>query len=167
VINIRYALIRDTDVANGEGIGVSLFVQGCEFYCKGCFNQETWDFNGGKEWTKKIETEFIDLGDRNYIKGFTILGGEPMHPTNIETVSKVIHDIKVRYPNKTVWVYSGFIYDYLLEHFYYSLANIDLLVDGQFIEEQRDLTLRFRGSKNQRLIDVQKSLKEGKVILWE
>ena len=167
VIPIKYAKIREMDVANGDGIRVSLFVQGCEFKCKGCFNPETWDFNGGKEWTKEVEKNFISLIQKPHIKGVTILGGEPMHPKNIDTVSELIHNIKSACEDKTVWVYTGFSYEYLLDNFYYSLVNIDVLVDGRFIEEQKDLSLKFKGSTNQRIIDVKKSLKKDMVVLYK
>lgn len=163
---MRYAKIRKMDVSNGEGIRVSLFVQGCDFRCKGCFNQDIWSFDGGQEWSDEVKDRFIGLASKKYISGITILGGEPLHPNNIETVAELIHDFKVKHPQKTVWVYTGFTYEHLLENHYYALVNIDVLVDGQFVNDLKDLTLRFRGSSNQRLISVQESLKEDEIILW-
>lgn len=164
---MRYAKIRDMDISNGEGVRVSLFVQGCEFHCKGCFNSETWDFNGGKEWTYQVEKEFISLLEKPFIKGVTILGGEPMHPNNIECTSRLIHNIKTIYPSKTVWVYTGYNYEYLYENYFYSLVNLDVLVDGRFIEELKDITLPFKGSTNQRIILVQESLKTQDIVLYQ
>lgn len=160
---MRYAQIRSMDISNGENVGVSIFVQGCPFHCKGCFNQETWDFNGGKEFTKNIENKFLKLIDRPHIKRVSILGGEPLCKENAEGVLRLIAQIP---DDKEIWIYTGFTYEALtsdvstddLETTIWRsrikdiLNAIDVLVDGQYIEELRDLSLKFRGSSNQRII---------------
>ena len=161
---MRYAQIRNMDISNGEHIGVSLFVQGCRFCCKGCFNKETWDFNGGKEWTQEVEDKFFDLINRPYIKRVSILGGEPLADGNKLVVLDLIKKIKDKYPNKSIWLYTGYTFEEISS--LNNLRYIDVLVDGRYIEEQKDLTLKFRGSKNQRLIDIQKTLKENKIVLY-
>ena len=172
------------DISNGEHIGVSLFVQGCRFCCKGCFNKETWDFSGGKEWTQEIEDKFFDLIDRPYIKRVSILGGEPLAKENASVVLDLIQKIKSKYPEKNIWLYTGYtfeelcemcceeqIYNYFTDNVdkYILLKNlqyVDVLVDGRYIDELRDLTLKFRGSSNQRVVNVQESLKENKIVLY-
>lgn len=161
---MRYAQMRKMDISNGEGIGVALFTQGCPFHCKGCFNPETWDFNGGKEWTDKEEKEFLELMDRPYIKRISFLGGEPLAEQNDDTLPSLIMEIKMQFPDKKIWVYSGNVWENLKDK--PVMKYIDVLVDGPFVEELKDLTLPFRGSSNQRIIDVQKSLNEGKVIKY-
>ena len=161
---MRYNLIRKMDISNGPGVRVAIFLQGCEFHCKNCFNPETWDFNGGKEeFTDDTIKEVLDLCKEDYIKGLSILGGEPMHPKNIEGTTKLAKAFKERYPNKTLWVWSGFLFDKDLKD-KEVLKYVDTLVDGQFVDELHDFTLKWRGSSNQRVIDVQESLKQGKVI---
>lgn len=178
---MRYAAIRSFDVTNGEGNGISLFVQGCPFHCKYCFNPETWDFIHGKEWTPEIEESFINLANRDYIKRITILGGSPLCDENVCDVMRIVQKIRNRYPNKMIWVYTGYTWEsiispVILDDLMFTirrdarmevLKNIDVLVDGQFEYDKKDFSLKFRGSSNQRLINVQKSLKAGKVILWE
>lgn len=191
---MRYASIRKMDISNGEGVGISLFVQGCPYHCKGCFNPETWDFNGGKEWTKELETQFVQMADKPQIKRISILGGEPLCNENVQDVWYLIEHIKEYYndPNgqKQIWVYTGGIWENFIHYismpdytslnimettedynkrktYYKILSNIDVLVDGSYIHKLRDITLPFRGSSNQRIIDVQKSLKNNKVVLWE
>ena len=161
---MRYAQIRKMDISNGIGIGIALFVQGCPFHCNGCFNPETWDFNKGLEWTNTIQDQFLELIDRPYISRVSILGGEPLAEQNIETVTSLLKIIKERYPYIKIWVYTGFLFQDINSKY---LKDIDVLVDGQFILAERDLTLMFRGSKNQRVIDVQKTLKESKIIELE
>lgn len=161
---MRYAQIRNMDISNGEHIGVSLFVQGCWFCCKGCFNKEAWDFNGGKEWTQEIEDKFFELIDRPYIKRVSILGGEPLADENKSVVLDLIKRIKGKYPNKSIWLYTGYTFEEISS--LNNLQYVDVLVDGRYIEEQKDLTLEFRGSKNQRLINVKKTLKENKIVLY-
>ena len=161
---MRYNLIRKMDISNGPGVRVSIFMQGCEFHCKNCFNQETWDFNGGKELTQEAIDEVIELCSKDYIKGLSILGGEPMHPKNIDGTTKLAKQFKQNYPNKNLWVWSGFKFDKDLKD-KEVLKYIDVLVDGQYVEELHDPTLKWRGSSNQRVIDVQKSLKNDEIFL--
>lgn len=181
---MRYAQIRSMDISNGEGVGVSLFVQGCPFHCKNCFNSETWDFNGGKEWTEKTKNKFMELIDRQYIRRISILGGEPLHKNNLSEVLSLVKEIREKFPDKTIWLYTGYSIEdivnfntnsYSVVQQYFDIDNfirkdiliyIDVLVDGEYIDEQKDLTLKFRGSKNQRVIDVQQTLKQGKVVLY-
>lgn len=163
---MRYNLIRKMDISDGPGVRVSVFLQGCEFHCKNCFNPETWSFDGGKEFTDEHIDEIMKLCGASHIKGLSILGGEPLHPRNIEATTKIAKTFKEKYPNKDLWVWSGFIFDDDMrkkEVFKY----IDTLVDGQYVDELHNPTLKWRGSSNQRVIDVQKSLKENKVILVE
>lgn len=158
---MRYASIRDMDISNGSGIGVALFTQGCHFHCKNCFNKSTWDFDGGKEFTKETCDKFIKLVNRPFIKRVSILGGEPLAKENVDDVCNVLKQIK----DKQIWVYTGHTFETVKN--YDIMKYIDYLVDGQYVDELRDLRLKFRGSSNQRVIDVQKSLKENKVILYE
>ncbi len=160
---MRYNLIRKMDIANGPGVRVSIFMQGCAFHCKNCFNSETWDFNGGKELDQNTIDEVLDLCGQSHIKGLSILGGEPMHPNNIEGTTKLAKAFKEKYPNKSIWAWSGFKFDSDLKD--KDVMNyIDVLVDGQYKDELHDFTLKWRGSSNQRVIDVQKSLKENQVV---
>ena len=181
---MRYAQIRSMDISNGEGVGVSLFVQGCPFHCKNCFNSETWDFNGGKEWTEKTKNKFMELIDRPYIRRISILGGEPLAEQNLDEVLSLIKEIRISYPEKTIWLYTGYNFDLLNskynEYKYTSFAanadewltrweiisNVDVLVDGEYIDEQKDLTLKWQGSKNQHVIDVKQSLAQNKMVLY-
>lgn len=213
---MRYASIRSLDISNGEGVGVSLFVQGCNRHCFNCFNSETWDFNGGKEWTEKTKNKFMELIDRPYIRRISILGGEPLAEQNLDGVlslikeirekypisqnsnsknigkSRVLEDensneIRISFPEKTIWLYTGFCWNDIMYSFAglqadcvvldkkdievwekrrKIISNVDVLVDGEYIDEQRDLSLKFRGSKNQRVIDVKQSLAQNKIILY-
>ena len=225
---MRYAQIRSMDISNGEGVGVSLFVQGCDRHCFNCFNSETWDFNGGKEWTEETKNKLMELIDRPYIRRISILGGEPLAERNLDDVLSLIKEIREKYPisqnlnsenigksrvledenskeiriscpKKTIWLYTGFrwsdiwkwkrIPNTLLEDAIYNPRNLyfydyhnslyenmmkrqeiirlcDVLVDGEYIDEQKDLTLAWRGSKNQHVIDVQKSIAQNKLILY-
>lgn len=163
---MRYNLIRKMDISNGPGVRVSIFMQGCHFHCKNCFNKETWDFNGGKEFNDKVIEEVLDLCKESYIKGLSILGGEPMHPTNIEGTTALAKAFKEKYPDKTLWVWSGFLFDRDLKD-KEVLKYVDVLVDGQYVDELHDFTLKWRGSSNQRVIDVKKSLEENKVVTIE
>lgn len=147
---MRYASIRDFDISNGEDIGVSLFVQGCHFRCPNCFNQSTWDFNGGKEFTIETMRHIIKLIDRPYIKRFTLLGGEPLASENIETSKEILRVIKETYPNKQVWLFTGYVMENIPDKSI--LKYVDVLVDGPYKHELRDLSLAFRGSSNQRII---------------
>ena len=161
---MRYNKIRKMDISNGPGIRVSIFMQGCTFNCKNCFNKETHDFNGGKEFTDEVINKVIELAKPDYIVGLSILGGEPLHPKNIEGTTKLAKKFKSIYPDKNVWVWSGFLFDKNLNNFEI-LNYIDVLVDGVYKDELHDFRLKYRGSSNQRIIDVQESLKNNKVVL--
>jgi len=162
----RYAQIRTMDISNGEGIGISLFVQGCHFHCKNCFNPETWDFNGGKEWNDNIKRHFLDLANNDHVYRISILGGEPLCDENKDTIICLCKEIKERYPNKKIWLYSGYTYETIRNDIQRNmiLMYIDVLVDGPYVDELQDFNLLFRGSSNQRLIDVPKSGKE--IVLY-
>ena len=162
---MRYNKIRKTDISNGPGIRVSIFMQGCTFKCKGCFNPETHDFKGGHEFNDETVNKVISLASPNHIKGLSILGGEPMHPKNIDGTLKLVHEFKKKYPNKSVWIWTGFNYEDLsLKH---DLSEVDVLIDGQYKMELYNPTLKYRGSSNQRVIDIKKTLKNNKVELFE
>ncbi len=160
---MRYNKIRKMDISNGPGIRVSIFMQGCSFHCKDCFNSETWDFKAGKEFNDEVINKVLDLASLPHIVGLSILGGEPMHPNNREGTIKLAKAFKKRYPNKDIWVWSGYLFDELKD--IEGLSYIDTLVDGRFVLEKANPTLKFRGSSNQRVIDVKKSLKAGNVVL--
>ena len=163
---MRYNKIRKMDIANGPGVRVSIFMQGCEFHCKNCFNQETWGFDGGEEFTDETIKKVLNACDNEYIEGLSILGGEPMHPKNIEGTTKLAKAFKEKFPNKTLWAWSGFTFEkYLKDKLV--LNYVDVLVDGQYVDELHNPTLKWKGSSNQRVIDVKKSLKKNKVILFE
>ena len=162
---MRYNLIRKMDISNGPGVRVSIFMQGCAFHCKNCFNPETWDFKAGKEFSNDTIEEVLDLCKPEHIKGLSILGGEPMHPQNIEGTTKLAKAFKEKYPNKNLWVWSGFKFDKDLKD-KEVLNYIDVLVDGTYTDELHNPTLKWRGSENQRVIDVQKSLKQNEIIKW-
>lgn len=165
---MRYNKIREMDISDGEGVRVSLFVQGCEFHCKGCFNPETWNFEGGKEFTTETLDTLLRLCDKKYIKGLSILGGEPMHPNNRETVVDIMRAFKYKFPDKDIWMWTGYTLENLLsendEDIKSMLIYLDYLVDGQFVEEKKNLNLKWAGSENQRWIDIQKSMKQGHII---
>lgn len=212
---MRYASMRNFDISNGANIGVALFVQGCDRnpHCKSCFNSETWDFNGGKEWTEETKNKFMELIDRPYIRRISILGGEPLAEQNLDGVlslikeirekypisqnpnsenigkSRVLEDenskeIRISFPEKTIWLYTGYDFDLLKSRYneykytpfavnadewltrWEIISNVDVLVDGEYIDKQKDLTLKWRGSKNQRVISIPESLKQGKVVLY-
>lgn len=184
---MRFASMRNLDISNGEGVGVSLFVQGCDRHCFNCFNPDTWDFNGGKEWTEETKNKFIKLIDRPYINRISVLGGEPLAEQNLDEVLSLIKEIRISFPAKTIWLYTGFCWndimcsfaglqaDYVVldkkdieawEKRKKIISNVDILVDGEYIDEQKDLSLRFRGSKNQRVIDVKQSLAQNKIVLY-
>lgn len=174
---MKYAKIKKCDVANGPGVRVSLFVSGCNHHCKNCFNREAWDFNYGKEFTEDEQNEIIEDLKPEYITGLTLLGGEPFERTNQEGLVPLIKKVKEKYPNKKIWCYTGFTFDNQIigemikkegrKTTKEMLENIDYIVDGKFIEELKDPKLRFKGSSNQRIIDVKKSLRENKIINWE
>ena len=162
---MRYAQIRSCDIANGVGIRVSLYVQGCTRHCKGCFNPETWDFNGGKPWTEEVEKHFLKLLGKPQIVGCTILGGEPLEPQTREALLELLYKIREKYPTKTIWIYSSYVYEELVASCPEILGLIDVLVDGMFIEAKKDIKLRFRGSSNQRVICVKESLESGTIAV--
>lgn len=163
---MRYHQIRKMDIANGPGVRVSVFMQGCSFNCPGCFNPETHDFKGGKEFTEETVQKILDLCASDYIVGLSILGGEPMHPNNIEGTTTLAKAFKENYPEKTLWIWTGFLMDeYLMDKDI--LHYVDVLVDGRFQQELSSPTLKWKGSSNQRVIDVQASLKKKEIILYE
>lgn len=171
---MNYGNIKNTDIANGTGVRVSLFVSGCRHHCKGCFNPETWSFKYGKEFTKEVEDNLINMLKPNYIKGLTLLGGEPMEPENQKELVKLLRRIKKELPEKDIWCYSGYTFDKDLKpetgkvHTEVTdeiLSYLNVLVDGEFVEDLKNISLKFRGSTNQRLIDVQKTLSTGDVSL--
>ncbi len=160
---MHYNKIRKMDISNGPGVRVSIFMQGCEFHCKNCFNPETWDFSKGKEFTNDTIFRVLELASKDYIVGLSILGGEPMHPKNIDNTTLLAKSFREKYPNKNIWVWSGYLFDDLKNS--EVLKYIDVLVDGRYQDELHDFRLKYRGSSNQRIVDVKKSLKTGKVCL--
>ncbi len=172
---MNYATIKKTDVANGPGVRVSLFVSGCTHHCKGCFNPEAWDFQYGAPFTKEVEDEVLEALAPSYIKGLSLLGGEPFEPANQVALLPLLRRFKKMCPNKTIWCYSGYDFEKDMltgnlgpwEVTKEMLSYIDVLVDGEFVLEKKDLNLRFRGSSNQRVIRVQESLASDKVVLWD
>ena len=163
---MKYNKIRKMDISDGPGVRVSIFMQGCEFHCKNCFNPETWTFDEGKEFTDETISRVLELCDNPNISGLSILGGEPMHPINIEGTTKLAKAFKEKYPNKTLWAWTGFLFDKWVKD--KEVAKyLDVLVDGQYVDELRNPTLQWKGSSNQRVIDVQKSLKENKIVIYE
>ena len=169
---MKYANIKYFDVANGEGIRTSLFVSGCTHHCKGCFNEVAWDFQYGQDFTEEVENQIIDSLKPYYIAGLTLLGGEPMEKANQKGLFNLVKKVKQIYPEKTIWCFTGYLFEDLLdggkqrtEYTEQLLNNIDVIVDGKFIEELKDLTLKFKGSSNQRTINVPESLKQNKIVL--
>lgn len=170
---MNYATIKTHDVANGPGVRVSLFVSGCRHHCPGCFNAETWDFSYGKPFTEETERILLNALAPSYIKGFSLLGGEPFEPANQAVLAPLLERIRNTYPQKNIWCYTGFLLDQELLNrsigdpatIRRMLANIDVLVDGRFIEAKKDLNLRFRGSANQRIIHVPQTLQTGNLTL--
>lgn len=163
---MRYNLIRKMDISNGPGVRVSIFMQGCTFHCKNCFNPETHDFMGGEEFTEDTIDQVLKLCENANVEGLSILGGEPMHPMNIEGTTELAKKFKEKFPNKNLWVWTGFLFDRDLQN-KEVLKYIDVLVDGQYVDELRDPRLKYNGSSNQRVIDVQNSVKQGKVIFYK
>lgn len=173
---MNYGNIKYCDIANGIGIRTVLFVSGCRHHCKGCFQPETWNFSFGKNFTEEVEKEIIKSLDKDYIDGLTILGGEPFEPENQKSLLPFLKKVKKAFPNKTIWAFSGYTYEELrgfkesISHCIYTdemLSLIDVLVDGEFQEDLKNLSLQFRGSSNQRLIDMKQTLKSNKIILWQ
>ena len=170
---MNYGAIKEVDIANGPGVRVSLFVSGCTHHCKGCFQPETWDFSYGDPYTEEVEKRILDLLKRDFITGLTVLGGEPFEPENQRVLTGLLHNVKKLRPAKTVWCFTGFLFDEELlkesrarcEVTDEMLSLIDVLVDGEFMEEKKNLSLAFRGSENQRIIDVAASLSKGETVL--
>ena len=172
---MNYAAIKNCDIANGPGVRVSLFVSGCTHRCKGCFNEVAWDFQYGEPFTQETIDLILQMLKPDHVKGITILGGEPFEPENQPAVLELLRQIKDRYPNKSIWAFSGYLFDrdilagklgpWEITREY--LSYLDVLVDGPFVLELKDLSLRFRGSSNQRIINVPASLASGQIVLWE
>lgn len=160
---MNYGKIKPVDVANGEGVRVSVFVSGCPHRCKGCFNAELWNYNAGEPLTPRITSDIIRLCEKDYISGLSLLGGEPLDHENMYTVMTLCFLFKTYLPTKTIWCYTGYQWEDVKR--FPIMKYIDVLVDGQFIEELKDPRLKFRGSSNQRIIDVKKSLESGQVVL--
>lgn len=170
---MNYATIKRHDVANGPGVRVSLFVSGCTHHCPNCFNPETWDFTYGNPCDQAVLDEILESLAPSYIKGLSLLGGEPMEPANQKSVLEIVRQVRTRYPDKDIWCYSGYLYESLTkgqigdgEIVRQLLEQVDVLVDGPFVEELKNPGLRFRGSSNQRLIDLKASRRTGRVVLW-
>lgn len=162
---MNIAKINYNCIENGPGIRHSVFVSGCPFRCKGCHNQEAWDYSYGEEYTLPLEKAFLDKCDVPYMKGITVLGGEPLCPENYDTVLSLVKAFKNRFPEKTVWVYTGYLYEDLADK--EIMDYIDVLVDGPFVLDKRDLRLKFRGSSNQRIIDIKKTRESGETCLLD
>lgn len=166
---MNYIKITKNDIANGIGIGCVLWVSGCDIHCKNCHNQSTWDFHIGQLFTEDTMQEILLTLTKSYISRFTISGGHPLDPHNAPKVLEIVKRVKMVFPNKDIWIYSGYVWEDIIKD--NTLKEIlkctDVLVDGAYVDELRDISLAFRGSSNQRIIDVQKSLTENKVILWE
>lgn len=185
---MKYSKINTCDIANGLGCRVSLFVSGCDRRCKGCFNEVAWNYDHGEVFTDKTIDFIVEKLEPSYIAGLSILGGEPMSPRNVMDVSNLVRIVKDVYPEKDIWLYTGYVYGALTwfcesrdswgdwisggtppetDPLYCILSRIDYLVDGPFVEEEKDITLKFRGSRNQRVIDMKKTRETGKVVLWD
>lgn len=179
---MNYAQIRSMDISNGEGIGVSLFVQGCDFHYKNCFNSETWEFSKGQEWNDKTKNQFLKLIETPFIQRVSILGGEPLHPKNVQNVLKIVDEIRVSYPTKNIWLYTGYTWEQIMHPVITDInseqlkmlqmrkelvSKCDVLIDGRYVDELRDISLHWRGSSNQRVINVQETLKQKQIVLWE
>lgn len=160
---MRYSQIRSMDVADGPGIRVSLFVQGCHFHCPECFNESTWDFNCGKDFTQKEFDRLMELSGKSHVAGLSVLGGEPLTPENIDAVITICKKFKELYPNKNIWLWSGYLFENVINKDIFKY--IDVMVDGQFKLELKNLSLKYCGSENQRVINVPESLKSNTVVL--
>ena len=170
-----YGKIKNCDIADGPGVRVSLFVSGCTNHCENCFQPETWAFDYGDPFTQDTQRHIMELLSPSFISGLTVLGGEPFEPLNQRELLPFLHSVRAKFPNKTIWIYSGFTYEELCSEGAYPhceqtmemLGLCDVLVDGRFVQAKKDITLLFRGSSNQRLIDVKKTLESGFVVLWQ
>ena len=171
---MNYGQIKNCDIANGNGVRVTLFVSGCTNHCKNCFQPQTWDFAYGEPFTKDVEDRLISMLAPEYIDGLTLLGGEPFEPQNQRALLPFVRRVKQAYPDKDIWAFSGFTLEELLASGSHPnceatedlLDLIDVLVDGRFVEEKKDLSLQFRGSSNQRLIDLKKTRAAGEIVPW-
>lgn len=172
---MNYATIKNCDIANGPGVRVSLFVSGCTHRCPGCFNEVAWDFHYGEPFTDAVASQILEMLKPDYIQGLTLLGGEPFEPQNQPEIVAFLRKVKAQYPNKSIWAFSGYLFEKdilagrlgdpeITKEF---ISYLDVLVDGPFVEAKKNLMLRFRGSENQRLIDVKESLKRGETVLWQ
>lgn len=171
---MNYAAIKNCDIANGPGVRVSLFVSGCTHHCPGCFNEVAWDFDYGDPFTQETIDSILDMLAPDYIRGLTLLGGEPFEPENQGAVTELLRQVHEKYPQKSIWAFSGYLFEKITSGTLgdwnitkQMLSYLDVLVDGPFIEAKKNLALRFRGSENQRLIDVPKTLASGQIILWQ
>lgn len=171
---MNYAAIKNCDIANGPGVRVSLFVSGCTHHCPGCFNEVAWDFDYGDPFTQETIDSILDMLAPGYIRGLTLLGGEPFEPENQGAVTELLRQVHEKYPQKSIWAFSGYLFEKITSGTLgdwnitkQMLSYLDVLVDGPFIEAKKNLALRFRGSENQRLIDVPKTLASGQIILWQ
>ena len=171
---MNYATIKNCDIANGPGVRISLFVSGCTHHCKGCFNEVAWDFDYGEPFTQQTIRTILDMMKPGYIKGLTLLGGEPFEPENQGPIVELLRQVKKAYPQKSIWAFSGYLYEKITSHTLGDwavtqefLSYLNVLVDAPFVEEKKNLALRFRGSENQRLIDMPATLASGKIVLWE
>lgn len=172
---MNYLEIKKYDIANGPGVRTTLFVSGCTHHCKGCFNPESWDFKAGKKFSEETIEEILASLSPDYVKGLTLLGGEPFEPANQVELLKLVKKVKEKYPKKNIWAFSGYLLDHQImevmvpkyEFTKEFLSYIDVLVDGEFHEEEKDLSIIYRGSRNQRIIDLKKTLEKGKIVLHE
>ena len=172
---MHYADIKKADIANGTGVRVSVFVSGCNHHCKGCFNEEAWDFNYGKEFTQEEIDKVIEELDHPYVQGLSLLGGEPLERKNQQGLLPLVKKVKEKLPDKNIWCYTGFRFDKdVLDNMYQNwdetkelIPYLDVVVDGKFEEDKKDLNLKFRGSSNQRVIDVKKTLKENGIVEYK
>lgn len=172
---MNYAEIKNCDIANGPGVRVSLFVSGCTHHCPGCFNEVAWDFDYGNPFTQETVDTILEMLSPSYIRGLTLLGGEPFEPQNQGPIVDLLRQLKMKYPQKSIWAYSGYLFDRDIlsgklgpwETTREYLSYLDVLVDGPFVESKKNFALRFRGSENQRLIDVPASLVSGEIVAWE
>lgn len=172
---MNYCNIKNFDIANGYGVRVSLFVSGCTNACKGCFQPETWDFEYGNPFTKKTEDEILKMMDEDFIDGLTLLGGDPFEPANQKALIGFLKRVRKERPNKNIWAFTGFTFEELKMDGSYPRTDvtdemldlIDVLIDGRFEEDKKDIRLQFRGSSNQRLIDMNLTRERGEIILWE
>ena len=172
---MHYGEIKNCDIANGNGVRVTLFVSGCTNHCPGCFQPQTWDFSYGEKFTKETEEKILQMLSPIFINGLTLLGGDPFEPANQRELVGFLRKVRETYPQKDIWAFSGFTWEEMHQENSYvhtevtdeMLSLLDVLVDGRFVEELKDISLRFRGSSNQRLIDVPKTLAQGEIVIWK